>query len=139
MNAKVTVFKHNDFYDKKDIIASEEILEIEIEQHQKSRSIFIMCSLDDDIKHLVFGFLFNEGIITCPADITHYHYKNRKAHLILDDHIDFSDDHLKRIGFINSSCGACGKNDLNDTTPHQPSTTRHFFLYRRHFGTNPTI
>ncbi len=65
-------------------------------------------------KELILGYLFNEGIIHIDADVEQVELVSPEAanvHLATTVNVDPA--HYQRVGYANSSCGLCGKADLD--------------------------
>lgn len=62
---------------------------------------------------LIYGYLFTEGIIQRASDIaTIKLISPTEALVTLAAQVDFQPDNYHRFGYTNSSCGLCGKTDL---------------------------
>ncbi|MGH1434555.1 MAG: formate dehydrogenase accessory sulfurtransferase FdhD [Lewinella sp.] len=62
---------------------------------------------------LIYGYLFTEGIIHRASDIaTVKLISPTEALVTLQPEVDFRPDNYHRFGYTNSSCGLCGKTDL---------------------------
>lgn len=64
-------------------------------------------------QELVRGYLFAEGIIHRAADIIHFkHHNDEQIEVSLANGIVFSSEQHQRYGYTTSSCGLCGKTNL---------------------------
>lgn len=63
---------------------------------------------------LIYGYLLAEGIIQRASDIVAIH-STSEDQAVVDLHpaVDFRADHHLRFGYTSSSCGLCGKTDLD--------------------------
>lgn len=109
-----------------DLLAAEEPLEIRIgygpgEQRQQKSISVTMRTPGNDFE-LALGFLYTEGIISSPGQISQIRYcteantlENKENIVRVELHedvtIDFS--RLQRNFYTTSSCGVCGKESIN--------------------------
>lgn len=75
-------------------------------------------------KALVLGFFLTEGIIQSAKDILQVKTTAKdQVTVTLDPTVDFRPENYQRFGYTNSSCGLCGKTDLEQlerTLYHYP-------------------
>lgn len=114
-----------------DLLAVEEPLEIRLGLPDKThRAISITMRTPGDDGELAAGFLFTEGILSSPEQITqirHCGLKIRTARGVIDRasalnsntiHVDLTDGveldlkRLERHFYTSSSCGVCGKSSI---------------------------
>ena len=106
-----------------DLLAVEEPLEIRITLPgtPKHKAISITMRTPGDDFDLAAGFLFTEGIITSPTQVTKIRYcglpdkdKNINNTLVaeLAEGIDIDLKSLERHFYTTSSCGVCGKSSI---------------------------
>lgn len=64
-------------------------------------------------RELAAGFLFTEGVISSPADIFEINEeKCNVVSVVVDDRIDLNQSAFERFSFVSSSCGVCGKKNI---------------------------
>jgi FdhD protein len=109
---------------ERDVVAAEEPLEIRLRwaedgsEHQKSIAITMRTPGDDFA--LAAGFLHGEGILTAPEDLVDIAYcqdedEEQRFNIVtltLRSGLTFDPARLERNVFASSSCGVCGKANL---------------------------
>ncbi len=127
-----------------DLLAVEEPLEIRIgygaKTNREQKSISVTMRTPGHDFELAFGFLFTEGIIQSPNQITQIKYcteantiqnKENIVRVELREDIEIDFVKLQRNFYTTSSCGVCGKASIDAvktvfkqsiTNNHQPST-----------------
>jgi len=96
-----------------DQIVLEEPLEIRLSKGlATSLQLAVMMRTPGDDKNLVSGFLFTEGIIQSIEEIEAIHISNHIAEVRLALNCGFELSGIKRRLLVSSSCGVCGKRDL---------------------------
>jgi FdhD protein len=106
-----------------DLLAVEEPLEIRLQLPgvSKHKAISITMRTPGDDFDLAAGFLFTEGIITGPAQVSKIRYcglpaagKNINNTLVaeLAEGVDIDLKRLERHFYTTSSCGVCGKSSI---------------------------
>jgi len=88
-----------------DALAIEEPLEIRVAG--TSISVTMRTPGDDDA--LAIGFLFGEGLISGPAQVSSIRLDKNIVNVELDNEVAFEADRLARNFYTTSSCGVCGK------------------------------
>ena len=105
-----------------DLVAIEEPLEIRIQHFSidnwKEDQLLVTMRTPGNDFDLVIGFLFNEGIISSARDIVKVEHcsENKDNNIVkvqLQQDIKF-DANQKRNFDINSSCGICGKQSIDE-------------------------
>ncbi len=116
---KATSTEANDF------LAIEEPLEIQLAWKEagvaKQKSISITMRTPGHDVDLAIGFLFTEGIIQSPQQITEAAHlpsfdpatKENRILLVLDDQTQIDFKKLERHFYTSSSCGVCGKSSID--------------------------
>ena len=106
---------------KKDVLATEEPLEILLRAGDDQKTLAITMRTPGNDYDLAAGFLYNEGIIQSKDDFTamtycvddkQQEYNSLRIQLTADSmpHLD----QLERHFFTNSACGVCGATMLDD-------------------------
>lgn len=105
-----------------DVLAVEEPLEIRIAlSGQKHKAISITMRTPGDDFELAAGFLFTEGIINNPAQISKIRHcglpskdKNLQNTVVVEiaENVDIDFKRLERHFYTTSSCGVCGKSSI---------------------------
>lgn len=106
---------------KKDVLATEEPLEILLRAGEDQRTLAITMRTPGNDYDLAAGFLYNEGIIHSKHDFTsmtycvdgnQQEYNSLRIQLTVDSmpHLH----QLERHFFTNSACGVCGSTMLDD-------------------------
>jgi len=107
-----------------DFLAIEEPLEIQLAWKEdgasKQKSISITMRTPGHDVDLAIGFLFTEGIIQSPQQITEAAHlpsfdpatKENRMLLVLDDKTQIDFKKLERHFYTSSSCGVCGKSSI---------------------------
>ena len=84
-----------------------------------------MRSPGDD-ESLIMGYLYSEGIIHAAADIRQIELVSQEAaNVYLKSDVRLDPNSYQRVGYANSSCGLCGKADLQQlqqTIPYFPAS-----------------
>lgn len=109
-----------------DVVATEEPLEIRLGfsdsgGRRAERSISITMRTPGNDEELAIGFLFTEGIVKQPEDVTVVRPCGPPApnglinvvRVELADHVAVELDRLERHFYTSSSCGVCGKASLD--------------------------
>ena len=108
-----------------DFLAIEEPLEIQLawkeDGIEKQKSISITMRTPGHDVDLAIGFLFTEGIIQSPQQITEAAHlpswdpatKENRILLVLDDKTQIDFKKLERHFYTSSSCGVCGKSSID--------------------------
>ena len=100
---------------REDYVAIEAPLEIRLKGSHGQKAVqfgILMRSPGNDIE-LIYGLLFNEGIISDTDQIEKIHLVDRNVvEVFLIDVIEINQIIQKRISLIGSSCGFCGKESL---------------------------
>ena len=117
----VWVMENEHLRSKKDVLATEEPLEILLRAGEEQRTIAITMRTPGNDYDLAAGFLHNEGIIHSKNDFTtmtycvdgnQQEYNSLRVQLKSDA---FPELHqLERHFFTNSACGVCGTTFLDD-------------------------
>jgi len=113
--------ENNHITRKKDVLATEEPLEILLRAGEEQRTLAITMRTPGNDYDLAAGFLYNEGIIHSKADFTNMtycvdgnqqEYNSLRVQLTVDSmpHLH----QLERHFFTNSACGVCGTTMLDD-------------------------
>jgi len=124
--AETTITRYSDLSGTEtetDLLAVEEPLEIRLQLPgvSKHKAISITMRTPGDDFDLAAGFLFTEGIITGPAQVSKIRYcgmpakdKNINNTLVaeLADDVDIDLKRLERHFYTTSSCGVCGKSSI---------------------------
>jgi FdhD protein len=124
--AKTTITRYSDLSGTEtetDLLAVEEPLEIRLQLPgvSKHKAISITMRTPGDDFDLAAGFLFTEGIITGPAQVSRIRYcglpakdKNINNTLVaeLAEGVDIDLKRLERHFYTTSSCGVCGKSSI---------------------------
>jgi FdhD protein len=124
--AETTITRYSDLsgtVTETDLLAVEEPLEIRLQMPgvSKHKAISITMRTPGDDFDLAAGFLFTEGIITGPAQISKIRYcglpakdKNINNTLVaeLAEGVDIDLKRLERHFYTTSSCGVCGKSSI---------------------------
>jgi len=107
----------------RDPLAVEEPLEIQIASSAgKRRTVSITMRTPGNDLELAAGFLFTEGLLKSPSDITAYEHCGRNAmdealknvmRFSVDASVDLEDGKLDRNFYTTSSCGVCGKTSID--------------------------
>jgi FdhD protein len=122
--SKVEIYKFPESIKTADVLAVEEPLEIRIGYYEKlksaHKSISITMRTPDHDFELAAGFLFTEGILQSPEQISNIKYCGKinkegfentvRVDLTKDVNIDFKQ--LERHFYTSSSCGVCGKSSI---------------------------
>lgn len=97
-----------------DYVVREEPLEIRLSKHQSlSVQLAITMRTPGDDEDLIVGFLYSEGIIQSSEEITSISIQGNIADVKLSDSSTFELSQVQRRLLVSSSCGICGKKDLN--------------------------
>ena len=118
---------------KDDQICPEEPLEIRVpfltqNNQTKYRTLAITMRTPGNDIELARGFLYSEGIITAPDDISDYQYSSDRGEagnrnsieLQLITPLPFESPHLERRFTTYSSCGLCGKTSIQSLELQNP-------------------
>ncbi len=129
-----------DLREAEDMVAVEAPLEIRVgfgpRQRRQRRSLAVTMRTPGHDAELAVGFLFTEGLIGRPDQITEVRhagptlYPDARENIIqveLAPEVDFDFDRLSRHFYTSSSCGVCGK-----TSIELVRTTTCFFSRRGH-------
>jgi len=132
---------------QKDVLATEEPLEIRLRHRTLSRSVAVTMRTPGNDFELTAGFLFAEGFISDRDDIDRLSYcvgddacsdgqQYNQVTVDLRSHVELDPTLLNRNFDVSSSCGICGKSSLDQIerrgiTPLPPGpTVPHDILYR---------
>jgi FdhD protein len=109
-----------------DLLSVEEPLEIRLglprQEGEKHKAISITMRTPGDDFELAAGFLFTEGIIKNPDQVSHIRHcglpdndKNIQNTVVVElkEHIDVDLKRLERNFYTTSSCGVCGKSSID--------------------------
>jgi FdhD protein len=102
-----------------DFISVEEPLEIKIYDGKETYNVSVIMRTPVDDFALAAGFLFTEGIVK-PEAITGISYssdagKSEKNNIVIVSVKSFEREMIgNRNFYVNSSCGVCGKTNIND-------------------------
>jgi len=97
-----------------DHIVLEEPLEIRLTKGQASSiQLAVTMRTPGDDEELIAGFLYTEGIIKSIDEIAAIVISDHIAQVRLTPHCGFELSDIKRRLLVSSSCGVCGKKDLN--------------------------
>jgi FdhD protein len=117
----IWVMENNHLTHKKDVLATEEPLEILLRAGEEQRTLAITMRTPGNDYDLAAGFLHNEGIIQSKNDFANMtycvdgnqqEYNSLRVQLTTDT---FPELHqLERHFFTNSACGVCGTTMLDD-------------------------
>lgn len=120
-----------------DVLAVEEPLEIRLEYGDKGnrqfKNISVTMRTPGADQDLAAGFLFTEGIIRNPGDISTISHHEKMPGILVDDNVIVASLHescqidfksLERNFYTTSSCGVCGKASIDaiKTTSHFAGT-----------------
>ena len=117
----IWMMENNHLSHKKDVLATEEPLEILLRAGEEQKTIAITMRTPGNDYDLAAGFLYNEGIIhskndfanmTYCVDGNQQEYNSLRVQLTVDSipHLH----QLERHFFTNSACGVCGTTMLDD-------------------------
>ncbi|WP_048099056.1 formate dehydrogenase accessory sulfurtransferase FdhD [Candidatus Acidianus copahuensis] len=106
-SVKVLKFNGGKLDEEDDAIAEEEPLSLKIFGKTNNSEIIIMRTPGNDIE-LVTGFLYTEGMISSSTDILSFEEGDNEII------VRIRGNPTNRQFIINSSCGFCGKNKLNE-------------------------
>lgn len=117
----ITTYENGKPQRRKDILATEEPLEILLRAGQEQRTLAITMRTPGNDYDLAIGFLYNEGIIHSKDDFTsitycvdgnQQEYNSLRVQLKADalPHLHQLDRHF----FTNSACGVCGSTFIDD-------------------------
>lgn len=117
----IWTIENNHLSRKKDVLATEEPLEILLRAGEEQKTIAITMRTPGNDYDLAAGFLYNEGIIhskddfanmTYCVDGNQQEYNSLRVQLTVDSipHLH----QLERHFFTNSACGVCGTTFLDD-------------------------
>ena len=86
-----------------------------------SRQISVTMRTPGNDDELAVGYLFNEGIIIDPASsiqsIEHLRTDSNKIEIVLKENISPNLKGADRRSFVSSSCGVCGKTEIDYIAP----------------------
>lgn len=106
---------------KKDLLATEEPLEIRLRAGMQQVTVAITMRTPGDDYELAAGFLYNEGVLHSRHDLTQMTYcvdggeqEYNALQIQLTAPVLPTLPHLERHFFTNSSCGVCGSAMLDD-------------------------
>jgi FdhD protein len=122
-----------------DSLAVEEPLEIRLGFPQnKHKAISITMRTPGDDKELAAGFLFTEGIISTPDQISRIRHcgppeknKNIQNTIVVElaENIDVDLKRLERNFYTTSSCGVCGKSSIEALRTGAPQINANGFKF----------
>jgi FdhD protein len=99
-------------YATSDVLAVEEALEIRVSREGDGvpRTIAVTMRTPGDDAELAVGYLFTEGVVRCPDQISGvYACRSGAIRVELAPTVAFDLARLERHSYMSSSCGACGK------------------------------
>jgi FdhD protein len=104
-----------------DTVAVEEPLEIRlcywVKDVQVAENLAVTMRTPGNDRELALGFLYSEGIISSPSDVSDVRWvgtePSNEILVELSREADVEIWRASRASFINSSCGICGKRDLD--------------------------
>ena len=120
-------YKENSFLDDQDLLVQEEPLEIRLRygkpDFRSEKKVSVTMRTPGNDFELVTGFLFTEGIIHRPEDVTGIRYclqvqseleEGNVVILELGTNVEWDAALLERNFFMASSCGVCGKASIEN-------------------------
>jgi FdhD protein len=121
-----------------DTVAAEEPLEVRVsywfKDAQRTESLAVAMRTPGHDRELAAGFLVAEGIIRDPGELAGLHAlgpePSNEIVAELAKGVDFESWRAERSGFVNSSCGVCGKRSREAITAQLPSVAPDEFRVR---------
>lgn len=104
----------NEVIHKPDVLAIEEPIEISISVYDAQpvilhKNISITMRTPGNDLDLALGFLFTEGIIFSPKQVSNHIFGENEIEIILNDADSLDLSKIERHFYTSSSCGVCGK------------------------------
>ena len=97
-----------------DYVTSESPLSITVTDSNNSTfEMGITMRTEGDDRRLILGFLYSEGVIDSITDVFNINIDDGIASVTLNESSSFDSDLHKRNSTVTSSCGLCGRSDLN--------------------------
>lgn len=125
-NQIIRKFKNGSWIAAEDRVAVEEPLEIVLVHHTEGRmvsqNISITMRTPGADEALALGFLFTEGIVRSPEEVTQCsRVDENRISVQLSEHSQPAIQKLERHFYTTSSCGVCGKSSLEAVRTLLPS------------------
>jgi len=97
-----------------DYVTSESPLSINVTDSKNSTfEMGITMRTEGDDRRLILGFLYSEGVIDSITDVSSINIDDGVASIVLNESSSFNSDTHQRNSTVTSSCGLCGRSDLN--------------------------
>ena len=97
-----------------DYVASESPLSINVTDSKNNKfEMGITMRTEGDDRKLILGFLYSEGVIDSIKDVSDIRIHDGIASVVLNESSSFDSDLHQRNNTVTSSCGLCGRSDLN--------------------------
>ena len=97
-----------------DYVTSESPLAIIVTDSKNSTfEMGITMRTKGDDRSLILGFLYSEGVIDSITDVSSITIDEGTASVVLNESSSFESDLHQRNSTVTSSCGLCGRSDLN--------------------------
>jgi len=97
-----------------DYVTSESPLAIIVTDSKNSTfEMGITMRTKGDDRSLILGFLYSEGVIDSITDVSSITIDEGTASVVLNESSSFESDLHQRKSTVTSSCGICGRSDLN--------------------------
>ncbi len=122
---KILKFSGNGINELMDPVTEEEPLEIRIDNNSLTYPVSVIMRTPVDDFDLAAGFLFGEGIINAD-DIKNIRYDentspSERKNIVVVDVKKFREDLINQRNFyVNSSCGVCGKTNIENVFLKNP-------------------
>ncbi len=119
INKKTIKFIDNNKYFSDDHVTTEEPMEIKLSDKKSIEPVSVIMRTPVDDFPLAVGFLFDEGILNI-SDFRNVHYDdnagiNEKNNIVIVDVNKINYNLINQRNFyVNSSCGVCGKTNIDD-------------------------
>ncbi|MCM4172930.1 formate dehydrogenase accessory sulfurtransferase FdhD [Arenibacter sp. TNZ] len=146
VSKKIIKIQGDDFEEYTDAIAVEEPLEISISVLIKvspitNKNISITMRTPGHDRDLALGFLFTEGIIKAPHQITEVIINQNSVNVQLNNSEEVDLSKLERHFYTSSSCGVCGKTSIDaiKTVCRLPPSPSDFRIEKNLIKTFPGI
>ena len=92
-------------------VTDEVAVEAPLEIRVNGNSIAITMRTPGNDDELAAGFLLSEGVVRCRADLRGVRQSANGVDVVINSEVEV--DTMKRFGTISSSCGLCGKTDID--------------------------
>ncbi len=97
-----------------DYVASESPLSINVtDSKNRTFEMGLTMRTEGEDRRLILGFLYSEGVIKSIADVSSINIDDGTASVLLNESSSFDSDLHQRNSTVTSSCGLCGRSDLN--------------------------